>query len=115
MLLIDIRDALLTVTNKVYHFDATGAKGNYIVWAEEGQTSATWADNKMQEQAIGGTIDYFTKFEFDENVDKIQKALNDAEISFELNSIQHEEQTKYIHYEWTWDIPNESDSTYLSV
>jgi hypothetical protein len=104
MTLAKIKTALLTVTNKVYHFDATGAKGNYIVWAEDGQFDSLWADGAMREQTITGTIHYFTKIEFDLNFNAIQTALSNAEISYSLNSIQFEEDTRYIHYEWVFKI-----------
>jgi hypothetical protein len=58
----------------------------------------------MQEQAIQGTIDYFTKTKDDPNLDAIQSALNDAEISFRLSAIQYEEDTRYIHYEWVFGV-----------
>src|SRR5665648_36728 len=104
MILADIKTALLTVTSKVYHFDATGATGNYIVWAEDGQADSVWADGRMKEQTITGTIDYFTKIEYDPNFNAIQEALNEIGVSYQLNSIQYESDTKYIHTEWVFDI-----------
>lgn len=104
MTLQTLRDALLTVTDKVYHFEATAEDEKYIVWTEDGQADTVWADGKLQQQAITGTIDYFTKEEFDENFDRIQKALSQADISFGLNSIQYEDDTSLIHYEWVWEI-----------
>ena len=104
MVLTDLKAVLLTVTSKVYHFDATGAKGNYIVWGEDGQADSVWADGKMQEQTITGTIDYFTKTEYDPNFTAIQTALNGMGISYTLNSIQYETDTKLIHYEWVFEI-----------
>ena len=107
MTLIDIKNALLTVTSNVYHFDATGATGNYIVWSEDGSADAVYADGKMQEQGIQGTIDLFTKTEYDPKFSQIQTALNNAGIGFYLGSIQYEEDTKYIHYQWIFSIPME--------
>lgn len=104
MTLNDIKNALLTVTNKVYHHDATGAKGNYIVWAEDGSGDTVFADGVMQEQVITGTIDYFTKIEYDPLFGAIQDALKTAGIPFRLESIQHESDTKYIHYEWSFEV-----------
>lgn len=37
-------------------------------------------------------------------VDKIQAALIAACISFSLNSVQLEEETGLIHYEWIWEV-----------
>ena len=47
---------------------------------------------------------YFTKEDVDENVDKIQVSLETMGISFRLNSVQHEEETGYIHFEWIWEV-----------
>ena len=62
------------------------------------------ANNKKEIQTIGGTIDYFTKQEEDPNVDKIQKELDNDGISYRLESVQYEEDTEYIHYEWVWEV-----------
>ena len=99
-----LKNALLTVGPPVSHYAAAKQPDKYIVWAEDGQTDAVRADGRLQEQAIGGTIDYFTKTENDPNVEKIQDALNDAEISFRLNSVQYETDTGYVHYEWVFEV-----------
>lgn len=104
MKLKDLRDVLITVGVPVYHYEAHKQDDKYIVWAEEGQGNADYADNKMISQTIEGTVDYYTKEEFDSNFDLIQETFNSAGIAWSLNSIQHEEETKYIHYEWTWEI-----------
>jgi hypothetical protein len=104
MTLADVKAALLTVSLKVYHFDASGATGNYIVWAEDGEAEAIWADGRLQSQVITGTIDYFTKIEGDPVIDQLQTALLNAGISFRLNSVQHERETEYIHYEWAFEV-----------
>lgn len=98
-----LKNALLTVMQKVYHYTAPqNVTGSYIVWAEDNQADAVWADGQMQDQAIEGTVDYYTKLEGDMNVDAIQTALNGTGASWRLNSVQHENDTGYIHYEWTW-------------
>lgn len=99
-----VKNALLTVMGKVYHYaPPQNAAGAYIVWAEDSQGDTVWADEQMREQAIQGTIDYYTKTENDPNVQSIQNALNDAGISYRLNSVQYEQDTKYIHYEWVFE------------
>ena len=99
-----VKDALLTVTDTVFHYFAEDQLDRYIVWAESGEVSSLEADNRKQEQTIGGTIDYFTKTDFDPNIDAIQNALKSAEISFLLESVQYEEETGYIHYEWKFEV-----------
>jgi hypothetical protein len=96
--------ALQTVGVPISRYTANKQSNKYIVWAEDGQADSLWADSRMQEQAIQGTIDYFTKTENDPNTNAIEVALNDAEISFRLNSVQYEDETKYIHYEWIFEV-----------
>lgn len=99
-----VKDALLTVGVPVSHYTAIKKPDKYIVWAEDSQGESLWADGCMVGQVIQGTIDYFTRTENDPNVEKIQQALTGADISFRMNSIQHEDDTRYIHYEWVWEV-----------
>lgn len=104
MQLVDIKNALLTVGVPIKHYDGTGTTGNYIVWSEDGSAGSVWADGKMKEQTITGTVDYFTKTEYDPNFAEIQTALDSIGLSYRLNSIQYEPLTKYIHTEWVWEV-----------
>lgn len=99
-----IKQALLTVSKNVYHYEAQKREGNYIVWAEDSGGENSWADDLCTYQAISGTIDYFTKTEYDPTVEAIQAALNDADIVWRFNSSQYETDTKYMHYEWEWEV-----------
>ncbi len=105
MQLSNLKTALLTVTQKVFHYGAPPQTGSYIVWSEDGQSGSVHADGKMKEQTIQGTVDYFTKTEYDAAVGQIQTALNNAGIGFRLDSVQFEDDTKYIHYQWIFDLP----------
>jgi hypothetical protein len=107
MKLSDLRDALLEVIPDVFHYEAKGKPDKYIVWAEDNEASSLNADNKKDEQVIEGTIDYFTKTEYDDNVVLIQQKLNSIDVSWRLSSIQHEQDTGYIHYEWIFELIGE--------
>lgn len=102
--LLRVRDALLQVSVDVFHYNAFKKTDQYILWAESGEGDSFHADNRKQEQVIVGTIDYFTRTDFDPNLDAIQEALKSAEITFFLKSVQYEEETKYIHYEWEFEV-----------
>jgi hypothetical protein len=104
MKLTDLMDLLLEVTPNVFHYEARGKSDKYIVWAEDGEASSLDADDHKDEQVIQGTIDYYTKTEYDPNFELIQEKLNSIDISWRLNSIQYEEDTGYIHYEWVWEM-----------
>ena len=107
MKLSDIRDALLEIIPDVFHYEAWAKPDKYIVWAEDGEAGSLNADDQKTDQVIQGTIDYFTKTEYDPNFKLIQAKLNSIEISWRLNSIQHEEETGYIHYEWVFEFTGE--------
>ncbi|MEG2000942.1 MAG: hypothetical protein RR053_06090 [Evtepia sp.] len=98
-----IKTALLSVSNTVSHYTALKKKPPYLVWAEDGSGDCQWADGRMTAQVITGTIDLFT-LSGDPLVDSVQTALDTAGISWKLNSVQYEEDTKLLHYEWRWEV-----------
>lgn len=98
-----LKSALLSVGIPVSHYKAHKQGDQYIVWAEDSQAAALWADNGMRHQVIQGTVHYFTKTEYDPNVERIQAAMSEA-VSWRLNSIQHEDDTGYHHWEWVWEV-----------
>lgn len=100
--LLTVRTANDTVVPCYHYVRPANAVNGYIVWAEDGEETSFEADNLKQEQKIHGTIDYFTQKEFDEVCDNIQTALNSAGIGFRLYSVQYEDDTKLIHYEWAF-------------
>lgn len=98
-----IGDMLAGITDYCYHYWRSAPKGvkAYIVWAEDEEATSLEADNHKREQGIHGTIDYFTKTEYDEVIDSIQEGLDELEnVSWSLNSVQYEDETTFIHYEW---------------
>lgn len=98
-----IGEMLAEISPNAYHYWRSAPKGvkAYIVWAEDEEADSLNGNNRKLEQGIHGTIDYFTKTEFDPVCDKIQKGLNDLEnVSFRINSVQFEEDTLFIHHEW---------------
>lgn len=102
-ILAPLKAALLTVTDKVYHYEGLKDEDRYIVWAEDADNSVN-GDNKIIGQAIQGTVDYFTSLEYDENVDKIQNAMNDAGISFYLSTQLYDDETKKMQYQWVFEV-----------
>lgn len=98
-----IRDALLTVTDNVGHYEAFKKTDQYIVWAEDGGYNG-YGDNKSTTRVITGTVDYFTKVEADPEVEDIQTALDSIDIAWSMNSIQYEDDTGYVHYEFAFEV-----------
>ena len=97
-----IKAALLTVGVPVDHYEAAQRPDKYIVWAEDG-ANALHADGRLSELAWTGTVDYFTKTEDDPNVELIWQALESV-CACALNSVQYEDGTGYIHYEWAFEV-----------
>ena len=94
---------LAGISTYSYHYWRSAPKGvkAYIVWAEDEELESLEGNNKKLEQGIHGTIDYFTKTEFDTVVDSIRTGLEGLEgVSWRINSVQYEEDTTFIHYEW---------------
>lgn len=105
--LTDLRDALVTLTDKVYHYTAPSQMTvPYIVWAEDSRRDLV-ADNKHIEAGTEGTIDLFTPNEDDPLMTAIPGVLNDLQIPWYQNSVQYEKDTGLIHYEWVWGIYGE--------
>ncbi len=83
------------------------SKYPYMVWTEREEDSyhSLDANNRKAEQMINGTVDYFTKREFDSTVDTIQDILDAAEsVAWYLDAVQYEDETGLIHYTWTWRL-----------
>jgi hypothetical protein len=99
-----LRAALLTVEPLVGHYHGFKNADKYIVWAEDGAGDAAWANGRMKNQAIEGTIDYFIKEEDDTAIPRMQEALDGINISWRLESVQYEENTGFIHYEWVFQL-----------
>lgn len=91
----------------VYHYQRPSRESldRYVIWAEQNEVSSFLVNNRKSEQQVRGTIDLFTQIEFDPAVDGIQEALDEAEhVTWELYSVQYEDETALIHYEWEFTV-----------
>lgn len=85
-----------------FHYWRPVKDAPWLIWAEDGGAELV-AGNKVAEQALTGSADYFTADEFDPAVDAIQEAQNSLDgFIWSLNSVQYEEETELIHFEWLW-------------
>lgn len=103
--MLDNLKAALTATGmKFAHYAWSSAPdGDYGVYAEDGASSVR-ANGQTVNQSVIGTIDYFTRDASDMPKNTIQDALNTLDIAWYLNSIQYENDTGYIHYEWVFEV-----------
>lgn len=105
MRLEQVSEVFLSVLpNATFHYMAHAKLDKYIVWAEDGDADNQSMDNKVVLRTLQGTTDYYTKTEYDPVVNQIETAMNKAEMGWQLSSIQYEEETGYIHYEWIWEV-----------
>jgi len=96
------------VGNNVYHYWRPNIAAPFCVWAEDGETIPMDADNQKVEQAIVGYVDYYTKTEYDHMLDTVQDVLRgiaaDMPFGWRLDSVQYEDDTNLIHYQWIWSV-----------
>lgn len=100
-------EAFAELTDYCYHYFRPVKTTPCIIWAESGEADSFHADNHKTEQNITGTVDVFTKTEFDGLLDSVQTALDGLGAAWYLSSVQFEDDTQLIHYEWTWEIATE--------
>ena len=100
----ELRDALVNMSDvKVYHYWRPRLKAPFIIWQEDGADSSVSSNNKVIGQSVHGTLDFYTKDEYDETFDLIQETLNDLEgFSWRWDSTQYEDETGLTHYSWDW-------------
>lgn len=77
--------------------------GDYGTYAEDSGEDLT-ADNIHAERATVGYINYFTRDDSDTPRATIEAALNGLRIPWNLNTVQYENDTGYIHYEWEFSV-----------
>lgn len=100
-----VRNALTAVSTNVYHYRRPDNLENAIVWAEDAEDNSFYANNIKQNIAMHGTIDYFTKSEYDRKIDDIVAGLNSSSrIAWNIKSVQYEDETGLIHYEWEFIV-----------
>lgn len=97
-----ITGAHLRVTDAVSHYGRMKSD-RYFVWQEEGYNDLS-ANGGHKERAVRGSTDLFTKIEFDPWISEFERSMTAEGMAWYLNSIQYEEETGFIHYEWVWEV-----------
>lgn len=99
-----IKDLLVELLDEVYLYVAkTNANPPYVVYGVDGANDLE-AGNVHSEKADEGTIDLYTKDPTDSLITDIPEGLDENGVSYYLNSVQFEEETGLLHYEWVWQI-----------
>lgn len=96
--------AALAALGNAYHYVAEpNAVPPYITWMEDGDNDLM-AGNVHAERCYTGSAHLFTKTEGDSLFTSIPQALEGIGASWYFNSVQYEEDTGLIHYEWYWEV-----------
>lgn len=99
-----IKTLLIGLTSDVYNYTAPANKPlSYVVYGKDGENVAS-ANDRHAETADEGYIDLFTKNPEDPLIESIPLALDAGGVAYSLESIQYEEETGYLHYEWIWEV-----------
>lgn len=98
-----VRDALTALSVTVYHYERPKMAAPYVVWQEDSGRTFD-ADNRVGEMIAAGTLDIYSKTEYDPLFDQTMEALTEAGIVWSLESIQYEDETGLIHYELGWQV-----------
>jgi len=73
------------------------------VYAEDNE-KALYANNAHAERVLEGTIDFYSREGTGAAKRNIEAALTLYKIPYRLNSIQYEEDTGFVHYEWVFEV-----------
>lgn len=97
-----IKTALDSTGLPFAHFSWSSApKGDFGVYAED-SAGTFFADSRNASSRLAGYVDYFTRSDSESVKQTIEDALRNAGVIWWLESIQFEEDTSFIHYEWRW-------------
>ena len=77
---------------------------DYGAVALDGAGATVWADGAMVEQALTGTVDMYTRDEGIPQMLAVQQAFKRAGVSWRLNTVIYERDTRLTHYEWTFEL-----------
>lgn len=94
--------AHVAVTDAVSHV-ARLTSDRYFVWHEDGSNDLS-ANGAHVETAMTGATDLYTKLEFDPWVEEIGRSFSANGIAWNLISVDYEEETKFFHYSWDWEV-----------
>lgn len=99
----DFVNALKATEIPVAHFGWETTRlpmGDYIVYSEDSMNDLE-ANGRHIERATVGTVDLFTRNYETDAKDPVEQALDGLPgIVWQLETIQFEEDTRYVHYSW---------------
>lgn len=76
--------------------------GTYGVVSLEGQEESLPGDDRINAQSIRGSIDLYVKGVGTDAPQAVQDAINGV-VAWRLNSVQYEDDTGLVHWEWIFE------------
>lgn len=77
---------------------------SYGVISLDMQKSALWADGRRNEHTLEGSVDLFERGTPRADFALVDAVMQESGLPFRLNSIQYEEDTGLLHYEWVFEV-----------
>lgn len=115
MSVYNVRDALLAVLPRVYHYsapvDTVDSGVRYAVWGETGINSLE-ADDNPAEWAVTGMVYYYTPVEYDEIFPQICASLCAHDVAIRPGRIGYDDTRGEIAYELEWSVTCEPFGIY---
>jgi len=96
--------AFAQLTTYCYHYYRPVNHFPCLIWQESGESGSFNSDNQKSEQRLIGTLDCFTKSEFDTLLDDVQTTFRSLGLTWRLDTVQYESDTGLIHYTWSWGV-----------
>lgn len=100
--LLPVKEMLVAVLpKKTYHYWRPNLSAPFIIWQEDYEADGSQSDGSKNEQRLHGSIDLYTKTEFDSVADNIQDGLNGiSSVSWTYSDVSFEPETNLIHHNW---------------
>lgn len=108
--LSQIGTSFATLTRYCYHYYRPVKHTPCLIWAESGENNSFHSDNSKTEQRIIGTVDCFTKTEFDPLLDRVQEMFEELGLTWKIDAVQFENETNLIHYTWSWGVAHRGEA-----
>ena len=100
----DVATELAKLTDHVYHYFALpNDRLAYITWQEDATTDF-WADNHAAERGYTMSVDLFTRTENDALMDSIPDTFDTLGVGYSVESVDYEDDTRYIHVTWSLSL-----------
>lgn len=74
----------------------------WLVVGVDGDGGSLWADSRMTDQVMEGTVDLFCREDGPALMRTVQDKLQALGWPWELYLVQYESDTRLIHYQWVW-------------